>query len=152
MKGEFPWHELTRRIKSFIDQLCKDNRLISVYLFGSYASGRQTHISDVDVAVLLDKTVKQDAYFDIRLSLMAELSRALDTDKVDLVILNESPYALAYRVIRDGQLLFMKEGEGDQHISFKERTLDRYFDYQPVYELFSGALLRRLREGSFGGR
>ncbi len=152
MKSEFLRIELTRRIKSFIDQLCKDNRLISVYLFGSYALGRQTHISDVDVAVLLDKTVKLDAYFDIRLSLMAELSRALETDKVDLVILNESPYALAYRVIRDGQLLFMKEGAGDQHISFKERTLDRYFDYQPVYELFSGALLRRLREGSFGGR
>jgi hypothetical protein len=26
------------------------------------------------------------------------------------------------------------------------------FDYCPVYELFSGALLRRLREGRFGGK
>lgn len=152
MTGEFPGIELARRMKSFIELARKDDRLDAVYLFGSYALGRQTHLSDVDVAVLLDSSVRQDAYFGIRLSLMAELSRALGTDKADLVILNEAPYALAYRVFRDGQLLFMRDGAGDQHTYFKERTFDRYFDYRPVYELFSGALLRRLREGRFGGR
>ncbi len=108
-------------------------------------------MSDIDLAVLLDKSIERERYLAERLRLMGELSTILGTDAVDLVVLNESPPGLAYRVIRDGELLFAPEEGKGQLVDFKVRTMDRYFDFQPAQRIFSEGLARRIREGSFGG-
>ena len=62
------------------------------YLFGSRARGNARPNSDVDVAVLLDGGVDTHRR---QLDLMATLGA-----NVDLVILNDAPPALGYRVLR----------------------------------------------------
>ncbi len=66
--------------------------------------------------------------FDIRLTLMAELSRALKKDAVDVIVLNaiDSP-ELKYDVISQGKLLFERE---PFRILVEPRILNEYFDFR----------------------
>lgn len=129
-----------------------DNNIIALYLFGSYATGKASNLSDVDVALLLDEAVANSDYLSRKLLLLADLSSCLDIERVDVVILNEAPPELAYNVIRDGELLFENQDRRGQLVSFKARTFDRYFDYLPVKKIFSEALSKRIREGRYGGQ
>jgi predicted nucleotidyltransferase len=79
--------------------------LVSAYLYGSVAAGRDHRESDVDLAVL----VRRERYptprsrFDLRVQLMARLTRELGGRPVDLVVLNEAPPLLGRRIVLDGE-------------------------------------------------
>jgi predicted nucleotidyltransferase len=77
------------------------DRVISVYVFGSHAEGRIHHESDIDVAVLLDRDRYPDepGRFDARLRLIGAVGSALQSDQVDLVVLNDAPPGLSRAVI-----------------------------------------------------
>lgn len=152
MKKVLSKKELISRLDKFIAAIKPSEPIIAFYLFGSYASGRPRSFSDIDLAVLLDKSVGKEDYLMERLKLMGELSIVLGVDEVELVVLNELQPSLAYRVIKDGELLYTKEDAKKQLVDFKVKTMDRYFDFQPVQRMFSEGLARRTREGGFGGR
>ena len=152
MDKMFLKEELILSIRKFIDKNKDRGEMSAFYLFGSYAKGMQTTLSDVDLAVLLDKAVGPEQYLAERLRLMGELSVILGTDMFELVVLNEIPPNFAYRVIKDGELLYVRDEAASQLVDFKVRTMDRYFDFLPVQRLFSEGLAKRTREGVFGGR
>ncbi len=147
----FTREELIERLQPFTSKLQHRNTVAALYLFGSYASGRQTPLSDIDLAVLFDVCVEKEAFLPERLKLLGKLSSILSTDAVELVVLNEAPPALGYRVTRDGVLLYASDNAGSQIINFKVKTWDRYFDYQPTQRIFSDGLARRIQEGRYGG-
>ena len=125
--------------------------VLVAYLFGSRARGTDRRGSDVDVAVLLreDDDARADAEaLDRRLALIADLSAATGTDGVDVVVLNEAPVALAYRVLRDGRLLVSRDDRA--RIEHWVRTVDRYIDMAPFRRVQEEGLRHRLREGRFG--
>lgn len=144
--------ELILRLQKFIDRIKYSGQITAFYLFGSYAADRPTPMSDIDLAVLFHRSVERERYLTERLRLMGELSTILGTDMVELVVLNETPPGLAYRVIRDGELLFAQEESKSHLVDFKVKIMDRYFDFLPVQRIFSEGLARRTREGGFGGR
>lgn len=152
LKNIIPKKELISKLEKFIERIKNSDYIIAFYLFGSYAAGRQNPLSDIDLAMLFDESVDKKDYLIERLKLMGEVSAILGMDAVELVVLNELPPGLAYRVIKDGELLFIREEAKRQLVNFKVRTMDRYFDFQPVQRMFSEALARRTREGGFGGR
>ncbi|WP_206812335.1 type VII toxin-antitoxin system MntA family adenylyltransferase antitoxin [Paradesulfitobacterium ferrireducens] len=143
--------ELNQRLQSFIERIKHRQDIVALYLFGSYAANRPTLLSDIDLAVLFDKSVAQELFLPERLRLLAELSSMLGRDNVELIVLNEAPPSLGYRVLRDGKLLFAGNNADSQIVNFKVKTLDRYFDYQPAQKIFSEGLARRIEEGGFGG-
>lgn len=144
--------ELVLRLQKFIEGNKGYGEMVAFYLFGSYATGRQTPKSDIDLAVLLDKAVGKEQYLDERLGLMGKLSVVLGNVAFDVVVLNEVPASLAYRVIRDGELLYIRDEAKKQLVDFKVRTMDQYFDFRPAQKIFSEGLARRIKEGGFGGR
>lgn len=152
LENIIPKEELISTLEKFIERIKNSNYIIAFYLFGSYAAGRPTPLSDIDLAVLFNESVDEKEYLIERLKLMGEVSTILGLDAVELVVLNELPPGLAYRVIKDGELLYTREEAKKQLVDFKVRTMDRYFDFQPVQRMFSEALARRTREGGFGGR
>jgi hypothetical protein len=79
------------------------------------------------------------------------ITSLLKTDEVDLVILNQAPPVLSYGILSKGRLLFEKETGKGQRVSFQVRTFDRYFDFKPVEKVLHEGLVRRIREGRFGG-
>ena len=97
-----------------------------VYLFGSMARGDQGPMSDYDYAVYLDEKDKKETTR-VRFQLMDELSRALGTDKVDIVMLDSavSP-ELKYNILQEGKLIFERE---PFRVLVEPRILNEYFDF-----------------------
>ena len=89
--------------------------VVSVYVFGSHATGRVHRESDVDVAVLLDRGVPPSSRdrFEARLQLSYAVGRALGTDAVDLIVLNDAPPHLSRRVMTEGTRVFCADPEAD---------------------------------------
>ena len=83
-------------------------------------------MSDYDFAVFLGEKDKREIAR-IRFQLMDELSRALGTDKVDVVMLDsaESP-ELKYNILQEGKLIFERE---PYRVLVEPRILNEYFDF-----------------------
>lgn len=92
------------------------------YLFGSRARGAAGPLSDVDVAVYLDRRL---CCFDWRLRIMEQLAHVLQTEHFDLVTLNDASPVLRYEVIRNGEVI--KEDK-KRRVDFETRALAEYLD------------------------
>lgn len=110
-------------------------------LYGSKARGQAGPLSDVDVAVLLDRSFDPERYFDRRLEIIGGLMSLLNTNKVDVIILNQASLALQYRVVRDGIVLYCRNH--DRLIQFAAQTVSEYLDFKPVIERHERAILAR---------
>jgi len=126
----------------------KDPDIIAVYVFGSYTTGNIGPLSDVDIAVLIDQKISASSYFDKRLDLFAKVSGILQTDELDIVILNEAPLILAHRIFKFGKLLFSKDDL--QRIRFQASAVDKYMDGAPLRKQSYNLLLKRIKEDKFG--
>jgi predicted nucleotidyltransferase len=89
--------------------------IVSAYLFGSVAEGRAHRDSDVDVGVLLDRAVFPSAKerLEVRISLGSELVDVLDTNDVDLIILNDAPPELGRATVTRGRQVYCADAEAD---------------------------------------
>jgi len=144
-------HDVLNNIPVLIGKLGSDSDVAAVYLFGSYAEGKQNINSDIDLAVLLVLDFPPSRYFEKKLDLLALAVSALKTDEVDLVILNQANVALIYQVFCKGKLLLGKKEQKNWRTSFQARAYDRYFDFKQVEKIMHEGLIRRIREGRFGG-
>jgi len=129
--------------------MARRREIEAAYVFGSVAAGRARADSDLDVAVLVDETVRPSRMLTYRLQLMADLGAALRRRDVEVVVLNEAPPLLAHRVLSRGTLVF--ERSRAARVRFQVRTAARYLDLIPMFEThirYSKA--RALRTGPVG--
>lgn len=64
---------------------------------------------------------------------------------MDLVLLDEAPPALAYRVFRDGQAVAVRDPSA--LAARKARAILEYLDFQPIEELFARGVLDAAAHG-----
>jgi len=105
--------------------LARESDVVFAYLFGSQASGRASASSDIDVAVYLAPGV--DA-FEAHLRLLGALHATLGTERVDLVMLNSSPIALAGRVLSTRRVLVDRQPYV-RH-AYESRTAREFADFR----------------------
>jgi predicted nucleotidyltransferase len=79
-------------------------KVIAVYLFGSYARGRAGDRSDIDLAILMDPDAEVDE-FELKRDVMIGLSKVLRKE-VHLVILNTAGEVLSAQVFKHGKCLY----------------------------------------------
>lgn len=75
-------------------------RSAKVYLYGSWATGRNRPSSDIDVGVLSKKRVPIETWWDIK----EALENSLVIPEVDLVDLSQTSPSFRRRVMREGIL------------------------------------------------
>jgi predicted nucleotidyltransferase len=109
-----------------------------VYLFGSQVDGNLGPMSDYDLAALVDRDADERR---VQALLAHELACALQTDRVDVVLLNHASIELAYAIIAEGKLLY--ERDVATRVEYEAKVLGRYGDLLPV--------LRRQREDILRG-
>lgn len=136
--------DLRSAFRQLEDAAVLDDVLLA-YLFGSQARGQSGPLSDIDVAVLLVDAVDEACAFEKRLTLMDQISFLMRTNVVDVLVLNQSPVALAYRVVRDGVLVYCRDEA--KRIEFVARTVGMYLDFKPILERQERAILERARKG-----
>jgi predicted nucleotidyltransferase len=117
------------------------------YLFGSVARRLERADSDLDVAVLLDEEIPRARYGRIRVSLTTELVGLTHTNDVDVVILNQAPPLLAFRVLSTGRL-FM--GAPAERVRFEVGAIKAYIDTRPLRARVEAAFERKLDRARAG--
>lgn len=85
-------------------QSCDD--VLFAYLFGSLAKGPAVPLSDVDIAVYLSE---KKSFSEKKMEMLGKLNDLLETDEIDLVIINAAPLSLEIKVLEKKILLVDKE-------------------------------------------
>jgi predicted nucleotidyltransferase len=129
-----------------IDQLRtllgSDARIAFALLFGSRAREQAHAHSDTDIALGLI----QGAELSVReIGDLISRLEAVAGGPVDLVLLEEAPPGLAYRIFRDGRVVLERDRKA--LVQRKARAILEYLDFKPVEELFARAVL----EAGHGG-
>lgn len=116
---------------------------ILAYIFGSETKGRSGPLSDIDIAVLVDKSLNKSELFDLRLRLSNKLS-AITNKRVDLVILNNAPVQLAFEVIKNGKLICRTDNS--IKVDFEHMILSKYLDRRYYDKRHTEIALRKIAE------
>jgi uncharacterized protein YutE (UPF0331/DUF86 family)/predicted nucleotidyltransferase len=127
-----------------LNQLFTQNPVDAAYLSGSL-SGRAVFgsLSDVDIAILLADQIEKDRFLDYQLYFLAELTRRLESDTLDVMILNQASLLLQLQVIKYGQILYSRDEK--RRVAFETRAVMQYLDFKRMDELQTRALAERLR-------
>ncbi len=115
-------------------------------LFGSYANGTQSTMSDIDIAIHTNRSIDLLEQGII----IADLEEILEK-RIDLVVLNDlykENSKMAFNVIDNHKIIFCNELE--KYLEFKTYTYKYYFDQKPMFDLFDKALLERIESGTYG--
>src|ERR1700686_4680372 len=129
--------------QSQLNQLFSQSPVNAAYLAGSLSSRTSFgHLSDVDIAILLIDQIKSDQFLDYQLYFLSELAKRLESESIDVVILNQSSLLLKLQVIKYGQILFTRDEK--QRISFETKAVMDYLDFKKFDDIQNEALGRRL--------
>ncbi len=135
---KFKKQEIIEKLTNLFSQ---KPEIILAYLFGSVAEDKVHKFSDVDVAIYV-KDLTKSKEFDYKLNLIGELNTCLQSDYVDLVIMNFSPPTLLHRILHYG-ILFKCTDEGFRRMYFI-RSYKEYEDAQHLLKIQNEYLKRRL--------
>lgn len=140
--------------RRLIDVLSARPEIVFAYLYGSAVTGRLHGMSDVDVAVYVDRTAlaehDEEPGGELRYwaLLFDEVQQALSGEDIDLVLLHRAPPLLADRILRNGRLLFSRDDS--VRLRWMAGAKSRYCDLFPIRAMLNRALDRRIRSGTFG--
>src|SRR5258708_32288561 len=128
---------------SQLNQLFVQSPVNAAYLAGSLSSRTSFgHLSDVDIAILLMDQIKADHFLDYQLYFFSELAKRLESESIDVVILNQASLLLKLQVIKYGQILFSRDEK--QRVSFETKAVMDYLDFKKFDDIQNKALNRRL--------
>ncbi len=129
--------------QSRLNQLFTQSPVNAAYLAGSLSTRTSFgHLSDVDIAILLMEQIKSDQFLDYQLYFFSELAKRLESDNIDVVILNQASLLLKLHVIKYGQILFSRDEK--LRVSFETKAIMDYLDFKKFDDIQNQALSHRL--------
>ncbi len=153
MKRKFEKFKTEEVVRSLRDYFEGKPEIIVAYLFGSVAESRQNQLSDVDVAVLVERhrlATLEKKPLGYQAGLTTDLMALLNTNDVDVLILNYATPLLAYDVVKYGKIILSRNE--DTRVEFEIRTRHRYLDTKPLREIQDFYFGERVRKGLAGKR
>lgn len=111
--------EMTKRIQEIVGE-----DLEFVVLFGSYARGDNSPISDIDIGVKTSRNSEGNNSLQLKL---AGLGDTMSKPSFDIVLLDNASLTLQYRVVRDGEILYQRDSVAWP--AFVEYVISRYPDW-----------------------
>jgi uncharacterized protein YutE (UPF0331/DUF86 family)/predicted nucleotidyltransferase len=127
-----------------LNQLFQQSPVEAAYLSGTLASRAAFgEMSEVDIAILLAQQIASDQFLDYQFYFLSELTKRLEAETVDVVILNQASMLLKLHVIKYGQILYSRDEK--KRAAFEANAVMQYLDFRQMDDLQNGALARRLR-------
>ncbi|OGN77427.1 MAG: hypothetical protein A3H36_02700 [Chloroflexi bacterium RIFCSPLOWO2_02_FULL_71_16] len=112
---------------------------------GKRVVGKSSEV--VDIALLLLDQVRANEFFDYQVYFVSELSKALETSDVDVLILNRASLLQRAKVVRSWGLLYQRDQK--RRVVFEARAVMDYLEFQKYDDLQSKALAERTRGERF---
>jgi predicted nucleotidyltransferase len=127
-------------IKSYFKQ---KPEIVAVYLFGSYAKGKERRTSDVDLGILL-RVADRTSVLDKRIEYMVELSRLLKKD-IHPIILNSASEALIRQIFLKGKCILVNDSQ--KLSKFKMIMIARIADFGHYRNMMQSGFISKVMEG-----
>lgn len=119
------------------------------YVFGSYAGGETTPLSDIDVAVVFGDEVPRGNYFKRELAIAGEVGKLLSVDRVDVVNLRTVLHPLLRQ--RAGlRGVCILDQDHERRLNLERQILQEYEDTKRLRELQRKILHNQIQQGTFG--
>ncbi len=128
--------------------LFQTNPVDAAYALGMTAGKRVVgKYSDLDVALLLLDRIRANEFFDYQVYFVSELSKALEVNEVDVLILNQASLLKRAQVVRNWGLLYQRDQK--RRVVFEAKAVMDYIEFQKYADLQSKALAERTRGERF---
>lgn len=130
-------------IQRALDRTLPSFPVVFAYLFGSSAHGATHSESDFDIAVAFIPHTAEAKRDELLLDILQAVNRELNipTERLDIQDFSRLPLAVRFRVVRDGQLLYVADAQ--THRELVLNTISRYHDEQPITRALNQAVLER---------
>ena len=116
--------------------------VIAVFLYGSYAVGKQTSTSDIDFGIVLDpEKIEIDRVIKQRDRFLLDLSRLLRKE-IHLVVLNTAGEGLSSQVLKKGKCIFV--GDKRKLTLFKARMMLKITDFNYYKNIMQTGFIRNV--------
>jgi uncharacterized protein YutE (UPF0331/DUF86 family) len=103
--------------------------------------------SDLDVALLLLEGIRANEFFDYQVYFVSELSKTLEMNEIDVLILNQASLLQRAQVVRSWGLLYQRDQK--RRVVFEARAVMDFLEFQKYDDLQSKALAERTRGERF---
>ena len=107
-----------------VEYLKSHRQILFAYLFGSLVRGKPQPLSDVDIAIYLKQGCDNA---EMKLDILGNLMSILQTDEIDLVVLNTAELPLVMNILKSKEVVVNK-APFERHI-FESVTMRKYFDF-----------------------
>jgi predicted nucleotidyltransferase len=136
---------IIRELEIYLREIIENvSPIVVVYLFGSYAKGKEKARSDMDLAFLLDEKAYKADPFEVtgRAYMTAMRIGSKFGRDTDVVILNSSSIELAYEAVSSGCCLY--EADQSRRFEYEIRVRGMYYDFIPFLVELRSKFLSRL--------
>ena len=132
--------DVAAKIPELLDRISKESDIVALYAFGSLASGDLKPLSDLDFGILVSRKLDKQKRFDKHLGLIGIFNEVLQTDEVDLVMMNDAPTRFSYHIIQSGKITYCRDSA--ELVDFIEKTVKLYLDFRFFRDAFDDAFLK----------
>ena len=101
--------------------------VLFAYIFGSLAKGEVSPLSDVDISVYLTEDAD---VVEKKMEILGKLIELLETDEIDLVILNSAPLTLRMKILESKKVIVDNAPFLRHH--YESLTMREYFDFSII--------------------
>jgi predicted nucleotidyltransferase len=140
MNGFIMKNKLTEKLTAYFKT---NSEIIAVYLFGSYAKGKEHRSSDIDIGILFD-TIDPVSIKTKTDMVMLDLSRILRKD-IHPVILNLAGEELLRQVFLKGECILVKSPK--KLARYKMIAFSRIADFEHYKKQMQSGLIRNIMGG-----
>lgn len=113
-----------------------------IYLFGSYAEGKDLPLSDIDIGVVFtDESALSNSLGETYNELYDIFTDIFHGKNIDIVFLQKAGLELRFDVISHGKVLY--ESSSAERLRFDEKTMLLYADFKPLLKEFNEVILNR---------
>jgi len=129
-------------LKKIASYFSNNKEIISIYLFGSYAEGKERPSSDIDIGILLDGEYS-NIEKKIRNKCILELSRLLRKD-IHPVILNSAGEELVRQIFLKGKCILATDTK--KLSIYKMIMLSKIVEFSYYRSLMQKGLIKKIME------
>jgi len=120
--------------------LNKEKGVRIAYLFGSFATAKETKLSDVDIGILFERSLSKREKFNLQLKLINEIAGILKKEEIDLVDMDNASILLKYNIIKEGYVL----KDNKERAKIEAKILSDYLDMKYYFDRHTKLAIERI--------
>ena len=110
-------------VRKVVEDIKKNEKVVAIILFGSWAKGRVTPLSDIDLAVIIkEPDPKTEAEIGSMCSRM-----------IDISLFHKLPVYIQHSILKDGIVLYLKKEDEDFYKEVVLKVIRNYLEMEWIY-------------------